>query len=161
MVDISGDTAHLSSLFGDDTLCSFQKSSLNMHRSSSDFLVPGPSSRCASSPSQGSSSPESSFNDHVHKSEFSLLISDSCSNIDISLPAQSAVRSYHDKSCCSVREEISETTQNNEREQTLELDLRSACANALSLCAFTFKEDGIDDDSSRYLSFAIYVQIKH
>ena len=132
-------TAHRSCSHEDHTRAWFTASQPSFHKSS-DCLVPGPSSRSSSSPSRGPCSPESSFKHHIYQSDSSLQLSDDFFNFDVSLPPQITPRSNCDKDCCFCLSSTEETS----TLQTLEIDLRSACANALSICAFGFKEDGFD-----------------
>ena len=102
----------------------------------SDFTVSGPASHSSTtSPSQGPCSPESSFKCKVLESDFSLGndLTDALS--DSNNPSNSTYYSYFDRHHHLIPKCLLEDMKASQQ-QCLEQQLRSACSNALSLCAF-------------------------
>lgn len=112
-----------------------------------DVAVPGPSCSCSSlSPSQGPCSPEAATKRSIDQSElcldsFQLQKSDSIVGDKYTSNPKEALCTANEKSTqsallCSVETRKLPEETKKPKSKDLELELRAACAHALSLCAF-------------------------
>ena len=107
-----------------------------LQNQSDSVSVPGPCPRNFSSPSHGPCSPESTFNLEVDRPEY---IS------DIALPRPHLDRDIPTNSRMPI--EIENIEAPSKLDRVLELELRTACANALSICSF--QENQSEDQIKR------------